>query len=237
MTTEEEKLLGNDPTMLQAKDLPPAPAADNMDELDRYLSGYTKKMEVPVIPLMPGQSPPPQQGAAPFISHDPTQNPQQEYYKRGAKKGQPKPPKKGLAPPLNNTGQMAIQATSLISGALFITMMDILLPLLIATVNNWRKNSVKIDSADMKLTPSQKAELAPIGDGVVREYKINANPGALLLIAGVGMYSMAFLTAKNKAKERAEKERKEKEKQKTNEKNTINPFAHNNGQNVTPNSY
>lgn len=215
MTEEEKKLIDG------TGDISTPSQATEMDALDAYLSGYKEKMDVPPAnPALsngalgvPGTQPPAGGASTPFISHDPSQNPQQEFYKRGAKKGQPKPPKKGLAPPLTPSGTMGIQATALISGALFITMIDILLPLIIATLNNWKKGSVKINAEDMKLTASQKTELAPIGDGVVREYKINANPGALLLVAGIGMYSMAFLTAKSKAKERIEKERKQKEKE------------------------
>jgi len=98
-------------------------SSDNgMDDIDKILSAYKDKAEFSPVsgsPQTTDNSRPStvdggQNQSTPFsISHEPYKA-TQEVYKRGAKKGQPKPPKKGTAPPLNPSGQLSIQATTFI---------------------------------------------------------------------------------------------------------------------------
>lgn len=199
------------PPLVDSEIVKPSSSTNELDEIDQLLKGYTKKMDIPAPapgPAAPGTQFGPggyTSQSAPFVTHEPSAI-AQDYYKRGAKKGQPKPPKKGLAPPLNPAGQMQIQATALISGALFVTMIDIIFPLIIAGLNNWR-SKLKVDPDKMKMTQSQRNDLAPIGDGIVRELKLNASPVALGCIALIGIYSANLLSLRSIAEKDLQKEK------------------------------
>ncbi len=186
------------------------PKSDN-SELDAILETY--KNAPPSVPT------PAQPEKLPFLSHDAGQAPKQEYYTRGAKKGQPKPPKKGTAPPLNPAGQLSIQATTFITGAVFITMVDLLIPLIITGIYNFMQSKKTgtagpiLDYEKVKMSASQRNDLAVVGDAVVRELKLSGSPTLLFLIGLAGVYFMNFilqksLADKEHAKKQAENEKK-----------------------------
>lgn len=223
----------------------PSPAVSDskseMDEIDAIINNYknappvSMQSEGPTTPQNPATS-----GPLPFITHDPSQAPKQEYYLRGAKKGQPKPPKKGQAPPLNPAGQLSIAATTFITGAIFITMIDLLLPLLIAGVYNFLKmrkdpTATPLDYEKMKMTTSQRSDLSVVGDAVVRELKISGSPSLLFLLGLAGVYFMNFILQKSLADKKTALENT---KQKSNEKtNSIYPEVPNRQGNFSPNPY
>lgn len=218
--------------------------ADGMDDLDRLLAGYKTEMEVPnVAPLnnsatvapingtsQPGPLPNPNNTPL-GISRDVNANtyPKQEYYQRGAKKGQPKPPKKGQpapAPIQNNS----LAVSTLITGAMFITLIDLLFPLCIAGLNNLF-NKVKIDPEKMKMSTAQKNDLTPHGDAVARELKLSGSPTVLMLIALTGVYGFQYMVTLNQAK-------KQSQTKKTNDEKGIKNVVENNGrENVSANTY
>lgn len=208
-----------------------------LDEIDRLLQAYQQPAEGGTAkPDLnnPIQNSIPVSESKPFITHE-QHTAKQEYYQRGAKKGQPKPPKKGTAPPLNPAGQLSIQATVFITGAIFITLVDLLLPLAITGIYNWinskKKDGVLLDYEKMKMTPSQRSDLAPVGDAVVRELKLNGSPTLLFLLGLVGVYFMNFILNKSKAeKDLMLKQAKEKQ----NEKNNSSASQINGGANPTP---
>lgn len=172
-----------------------SPIQDDMDELDRILAGYQQpKTETE----KPSEKEPQK---LPFISHDPTQGQKQEYFVRGPKKGQPKPPKKGKAPATNEAGQLSIEATTFITGAIFITMIDLMIPLFIAGIYNWmnrkKKGGQVMDYEKMKMTTSQRNDLSPVADAVVRELKISGSPTILFLVGLAGVYFMNFILNKS----------------------------------------
>jgi len=194
---------------------------DTAADLDAILSTYNKAAQESTPTggeLFPGDrvssTAAPNQGTPFSITHDPAgSDPKQEYYKRGAKKGLPKP-----AGSQSKPKPTTIVASSLITGSLFITMIDIILPMVFAGLNNWR-SKVKVDSDKMKMTQRQKDDLAPIGDAVVKELNINANPVALLLIGLGGIYGGNLVMLRNEAekemKKAAEKAKKEADEKKT----------------------
>lgn len=176
---------------------------NSTDDLDSFLSGYKTRMEVPSTPL--GNSPISNSGnvnpipGSINVSHNPQGSaPVLEYYKTGKKAGQPKPPKapgqKGYTPPVPTQ----IQSSVLISGSMFIMMIDILFPLVIGGLNNMLTKT-KIDTDKMKMTATQKSELAPIGEAVARELNISGSPTVLLSISLVGIYSANLLMLRNQA--------------------------------------
>jgi len=134
------------------------PKPDTAAELDALLAGYDKPAETGAVnngaELFPGDkvvNSAPDQSTPFSISHNPSgSDVKQEYYVRGKKKGLPKPPGRGTAPK-----PTTIVASSLITGSLFITMIDIILPMVFAGLNNWR-SKIKVDSDKMKMTQRQK---------------------------------------------------------------------------------
>lgn len=111
-----------------------------------------------------------------------------EYYKSGKKAGQPKPPKKvrvGYTP----TIEMSQINSNLLSGALFLTLVDLVLPMLVAALNN-RFSKIKVKASELMMTAKQKNELAPIADKVMSQVNITANPTLLLCISMFAIYGM-----------------------------------------------
>lgn len=222
-----------------------------VDDLDAILSGYKQKMEVPVVPGVnsvagvPGTQPNTQQptpGTGPLpnntpfsINRDANANTfaPQEFYVRGPKKGQPKPPRKiytptgqqipATPPPQNN--QLALN--TLISGAMFITLIDLLIPLTIAGLNNLFNKKVKLEADKLKMTQSQRNDLSQIGEAVVKELKINAPHWVLLLLALFGIYGFNAVLIINQTKQQQNKKDNEKNSQSTakndgRQSNTVN---------------
>lgn len=119
------------------------------------------------------------------ITHDPAgSDPEVRLYKSGPKAGQPRPPRKGqpVSKPTN------LQASAFLTGALLLSFLDMLLPLALAGLNNWR-SKIKIKADDLMMTSKQKEELKPMADAVLRELNVQASPTVLLCIGMVGIYA------------------------------------------------
>ncbi len=195
------------------------------DEIAEIIASYENPAPAPLTNedvFTPGRTATPA-APLPFISHDATQNPKQEYYQRGAKKGQPKPPKKGQAPTLNPAGQLSVQATTFITGGIFIVMIDLVLPLLIAGTYNYVQSRKKgedfprIDYEKMKMSKSQRDDLGMVADAVVRELKVSGSPSLLFFMGLAGIYFMNFIMQKSAAEMSYKKA-------KQNEKDNQRPF-------------
>lgn len=228
------------------------PAKVEEKSLDEILAGYKEKMEVPpsangtvqnAVPFSAPQNPSvnggplPNPNNTPFsINRDTAANTYapQEYYKRGAKKGQPKPLRKittangqqvyTAPPPQNN--QLAL--STLISGAMFITLIDLLIPLSIAGLNNLFNKDTKLEADKLKMTQSQRNDLSMVGEAVVRELKINAPHWVLMLIALFGIYGFNAVLLINSQKQlQAKKLKDEKATQGTNQNNSGQNTANN----------
>jgi len=120
------------------------------------------------------------------------------YYQSGAKKGQRrKTPKVTYNMPPDKVSSLG---GAFLTGALFLTMIDLLFPMLIAVVNN-QFTKTKIDPDNLRLDASQKKELQPVADEVVKYINFEANPVVLLLIGLGGVYGMNFYIQKQKASE------------------------------------
>lgn len=160
---------------------------DKPTDIDKLLSGYSKEVIAESTP--PGIDLT-EDTPLKINPHDKTDP--RLYYQRGAKKGQKKP---NFDKVLQQTGQYepATLSGEILSGLMFITLIDMLFPLLITTVNNlYSKKKVKADQ--LKLTAKQKNELAPICDKIVEKWNITADPVWLLLISMVGIYGVNYIT-------------------------------------------
>lgn len=159
----------------------------------------------------------------PFITHNPAgSQPTQEYYVRGPKKGQPKPVSKNKAPIPPPT---TIQASSFLTGAIFLTLLDIFVPTILVGLNNMT-SKVKMKYDGMKLTDAQKKELEPVANAVLKEVNLNASPALLLGIAILGSYLPMFLVARSEAQAKHKINEKDKKVSfETNTKNDIRKFS------------
>lgn len=128
---------------------------------------------------------------------------EQQFYKTGKKAGQPKPNKGAkqsfTPPPVSQPIQQGPTINSqLISGTLFITLIDVIIPVAISFIHN-RFSKSKIESSALKLTPEQRKDLEPLCDQVVQQLNLRANPAILLAISLGGIYVMNFMLQKNLA--------------------------------------
>ena len=84
----------------------------------------------------------------------------------------------------------------LLTGAMFLTLIDMLFPMIIATINNTIDKKKQVSAQSLKITQTQKNELEPIADAVMKEIQIKANPVYILIASMLSIYGMNFLKAK-----------------------------------------
>lgn len=175
-------------------------------DLSTFLSGYKEPMKVNAAPVTNGTPAP---APAP-VTASPGSNALNntiQYYRTGKKAGQPRPQKNintsnqpAPAPPPGNTMQpQGVIQNEMISGALFITLVDLVLPMVIAFVNN-KVSKQKISADSLTLTDKQRKDLEPVCDQVVRQLQLSANPVVLLTVSLGGIYAMNFMLQKNLSK-------------------------------------
>lgn len=87
----------------------------------------------------------------------------------------------------------------ILSGILFITLIDIFLPLVISLIHGLLSKK-PLPMEKLQLTDEQRNQLAPMGDAVVDYYKLNGNPAAVLFITMAGLYGMNYMLARNSIK-------------------------------------
>lgn len=123
-----------------------------------------------------------------------------KYYRTGKKAGQPRPvkPVNGLPPvqPAQQPTQTVTQAgqpvqNSLISGALFLVVVDVAIPYVIVFINN-KYSKIKMTAGLIQLSKEQKKDLEPIAEEVVRYLNIRANPVLIFTVSLGGMYAMNY---------------------------------------------
>lgn len=130
------------------------------------------------------------------------------YYQTGTKVGQLRksPAKKTVT---YEPEKETFGADELITGALFLSLVDLLFPLLICGLHNYftRKNKdrVKIEWTNVSLTGEQRKQLTPIADKAVRQLKLHLNPALALVLTMAGLYGVQYATALMEAKLKAGK--------------------------------
>ena len=84
---------------------------------------------------------------------------------------------------------ITVNAAQFLTGALFLTIVDALMPTLILKVASYVSEDYNaLKPRQIKLTKEQRAELAPLADEVVRIALGQIDPMALLLISMAAMY-------------------------------------------------
>lgn len=189
-------------TAVLSNDSPPVDV-NPIDELQTLLAGYSKPATVIETPgekpaeSQPVQSPPPvQPNGSPHWYGNPL------YYQSGKKQGQLKPPPKKsiFAPPhvSVNTDTTSTIGGDVITGALFLSMVNLLLPMLFSLIHNMivKDKRKRIDYEHLQLPDKDIRQLETLADKALKHIKIEANPVAVLIFAMVGMYGMQFATVK-----------------------------------------
>lgn len=168
-------------------------------ELENLLSEYKEapKNETsnnPILSDMQGGVVPNNGSPNNSISSSTVYPPGTEFYKTGKKAGQPKPNRKvktSFTPsPLPTTLN-----GSILTGALFITLLDLLMPVLIAGLNN-RYSKQKIKASDLSMNARQRNELAPVADAFLKQANLEANPTITLLVGVIGIYAGNYVAVK-----------------------------------------
>jgi hypothetical protein len=105
-----------------------------------------------------------------------------------------KEPKKKRGRP-KKQAEPEIQDSSLISGALFLLLIDLAIPTLLSFVNN-KAGGKPVKSKQLKLTKEQREELSPIADEAIKELMIKASPITVFFVSLIGIYGLNFLMLK-----------------------------------------
>ncbi len=175
-------------------------------DLEILLAGYSEpaKSIEPVIennptepaPVQPSQTQP--QVSEPVKSVDP--NAPYGYYLRGKKKGLPRTTpyfsaKNNYQPPATVTPVNPTLNATLIDGGLFLTLINLVIPLAITLANNHFSND-KVKPDQLKLTKDQIKDLDPICDAVMKQVSMTGNPMVLLLIGLFAAFGLNLMAAK-----------------------------------------
>jgi hypothetical protein len=181
--------------------------------LDNLFAEYGQPAEItqPEKPVEPPKENLSVTGAPPVIESDKPvpesiwrNNP--AYFQTGKKAGQKRPIKNNtVSVGINPNNEPSTIDGGLISGALFLVIVDLLFPLLITFVHNkYSKKKIKVE--DLQLTKEQRKQLEPISDKVVKQIQVTANPTVLLFWTMLGLYGIQYATARMIAKEEQKKQ-------------------------------
>lgn len=139
-----------------------------------------------------------------------------DYFQSGARQGQLKK-KTGRQPLMTYEAKEgdSVVGGDLITGAMFLSIIDLLIPGLIVLVNNMMVKDTKylMQHKDMALSEETLSKLKTLADSTLRRIKLRGNPMAWLFVTMLGMYGFRFaqfqfevklreaLAAKDKPKE------------------------------------
>jgi len=118
-----------------------------------------------------------------------------EYFQSGPKQGQKRQRKPRTT--VHYTGKYEESEVSgdIITGAMFISIIDLLIPMVFVTVNNYLTGE-KLKPGDMSLSAEQQRKLEPVADKAMSYIKLRGNPLILLGLTMLGLYSMQLVKAK-----------------------------------------
>lgn len=124
-----------------------------------------------------------------------------KYYQTGAKKGQPKKARGvKLTPNDNNAVDASFKLSNVLTGGIFIVLIDMIFPLILETVHNIylrKKGAPKMDARLLQMSADQRKQITPIADELVKCWNIEAHPAVLLLFAFAGVYGMNYIQARD----------------------------------------
>jgi hypothetical protein len=117
------------------------------------------------------------------------------YFQTGKKAGQLRPTGNKLNVAYRKDNSQSTISGDIISGALFLTLIDLLLPFIFIKANNYFSKD-KLKMSDLEMTEKQKRTLEPIADKVAAQIKATANPTVILVFTLCSIYAINFAEAK-----------------------------------------
>lgn len=129
-----------------------------------------------------------------------------EYYQTGKKAGQKKPNRaKVTYTPSNQTASIS---GDLISGAMFLALINLLMPSLLVAVHNYltKDKNLHLKWSDIKISQEQENKLAPIADMAAKQIILSWSPTAIFFVSLFSLFAMNLAVARmskdleNKAK-------------------------------------
>lgn len=117
------------------------------------------------------------------------------FYQRGSKKGTLRD-KPYIKATYNTAATQSIPASMLVNGALFLMVINFIIPGIIVSVNNWLSPKEKMTMKDLQLTKDEKKEIDPLMDATLKQLNIQANPLFLLILTLTFTYSNKFISKK-----------------------------------------
>ena len=96
----------------------------------------------------------------------------------------------------NTSGEQATISGEILTGTLFLTLIESFMPILIGILND-KFDKKKIDIKKLQLTAKQKNQLTPLCDEVVKKLEITANPVYLLIGSVIGIYGINYVHLRN----------------------------------------
>lgn len=118
-----------------------------------------------------------------------------DYYQTGKKAGQRRQQKPRTKVEYTGTYTESEIGADIITGAMFISLIDLLMPMAFATLNNYLTGE-KIKPSDLSLSADQCRKLEPIADKAMSYVKLRGNPLIILGLTLLGLYSMQLVKAK-----------------------------------------
>ncbi len=186
---------------------------DAQREIDALFGQYETVAEetikpdaIPVVetqPVSPGISQPVSPGfSSPPIPGADADAPYGRYVK-GKKAGQPRPKPRqyyGQQPVVQQLPAAPPKLSGmLIDGGLFLTLVNLVIPMLICVGNNYFSDK-KIKPEKIQLSKEQLRELDPVCDAVMKQVSMTGNPMLLLFIGLFAAYGLNFMAVKIETK-------------------------------------
>lgn len=171
-------------------------------EVEIDLSEYSEPVVIPQPEPEPVKSPIIDMGipldepqAEETVSNEPAWKGNPEYFQTGAKAGQKRQRKPRTRMQYTGAYEESTISADIITGAMFISLVDLLIPMLFVTINNYLTGE-KLKPTDLSLSAEQCRKLEPVADKAMSYIKLRGNPLIILGLTLLGMYSMQLVKAK-----------------------------------------
>lgn len=118
-----------------------------------------------------------------------------DYVQSGARAGQKRMRKPRTTMAYTGTYAESEISADIITGAMFISLVDLLMPMAFVTINNYLTGE-KLKPSDLSLSAEQSRKLEPVADKAMAYIKLRGNPLIILGLTLTGLYSMQLVKAK-----------------------------------------
>lgn len=134
-----------------------------------------------------------------------------DYVQSGARAGQKRIRKPRTKVEYTGAYEESTISADIVTGAMFISLVDLLMPMAFVTLNNYLTGE-KLKPSDLSLSAEQCRKLEPVADRAMSYIKLRGNPLIILGLTLMGLYSMQLVKAKMeyKVKQMNDKENEKK---------------------------